>query len=423
MFLLIIVGILFFIFGFITWLNGALIPFLQIVSNLNEFQALLVAFCFYIAYTVMALPMSWILDRTGYRLGIVYGLVLVGIGSFLFIPAAKTQAFAIFLFAQFTMGAGLTLLQTAANPYIVKLGPHESAAARIAIMGILNKLAGVLAPLAFTALVLSDFSNVSTASIAALSEAERKLTISNMVNNLVLPYFGMGFVLICLAIAMWRISLPEIEETESLQALPTKSVLQHPQLIWGAIVLFFYVGIEVIAGDTIGLYGSSLGLESVTTLTSYTMAAMVIGYIVGLVLIPKFITQQSILVVSGITGIILSIAIVLSSDTNTSIAEFLWGWSNVPVVPNSITCIALLGLANAMVWPAIWPLALADLGKHTARGSALLIMGIAGGAILPLVYGGASELINAKYAYLLLPIAYLLIVWYGSIGYKLRPKE
>ncbi|GLR70398.1 sugar MFS transporter [Agaribacter marinus] len=419
---IIIIGVLFFIFGFITWLNGALIPFLQIVSDLNEFQALLIAFSFYIAYTVMALPMSWILEKTGYKLGIVYGLSLVGMGSFLFIPAAKTQIFAVFLFAQFTMGAGLTLLQTAANPYIVKLGPSESAAARIAVMGILNKLAGVLAPLAFTALVLAEFAGVNAASIAALPALERKIQITNMANNLIMPYFAMGLSLCCLALIMWRIQMPTTDDNAGADTNDKTTVWRHPQLIWGAISLFFYVGVEVIAGDTIGLYGSSLGLDNVTALTSYTMAAMVLGYFIGLAVIPRFVQQHTVLVLSAIVGVLLSVGIVLSSDTSTTVADVLWGWSNIPVLPNSVTLIALLGIANAMVWPAIWPLALADLGKHTAKGSALLIMGIAGGAILPLVYGGLAELTNPKQAYLFLLSGYLLIGWYGLKGYKLRIK-
>ncbi|MDN7125649.1 glucose/galactose MFS transporter [Pseudidiomarina sp. 1APP75-32.1] len=414
------IGILFFIFGFVTWLNGALIPFLQIISDLSEFQALLVAFCFYIAYVVMALPMSWILDHTGYKNGMVLGLALVGVGLFLFVPAAKTHYFSIFLFAQFVVGSGLTLLQTASNPYIVRIGPHESAAARIAIMGILNKLAGVFAPLFFTWLVLADFPNVSAASIAELSASERAAQVSAMAANIIPPYVGMGIAMFVLALGLFGIKLPHIREEAPSGADVHTSVLRYPQLVLGAMALFFYVGVEVIAGDTIGMYGSRLGLANYSSLTSYVMAAMVIGYVLGLLLIPRLLSQQQALTASAALGLLFSGALLMSSDTSTAIASLLWGWSSVPVVPNSVALLALLGLANAMVWPAIWPLALADLGKFTARGSAILIMGIAGGAVLPLVYGGLADAFSAKHAYLLLPVGYAVIGWYGLVGHKKR---
>ncbi|MGQ4276852.1 sugar MFS transporter [Pseudidiomarina sp. E22-M8] len=417
---MITIGVLFFIFGFVTWLNGALIPFLQIISDLNEFQALLVAFCFYIAYVVMALPMSWILDRTGYKNGMVLGLALVGVGLFLFVPAAQTHYFSIFLFAQFVVGSGLTLLQTASNPYIVRIGPHESAAARIAIMGILNKLAGVFAPLFFTWLVLADFPNVSAASIAELTATERAAQVSAMAANIIPPYIGMGVAMFVLALGLFWIKLPHIREEAPSGADVHTSVLRYPQLVLGAVALFFYVGVEVIAGDTIGMYGSRLGLANYSSLTSYVMAAMVVGYVLGLLLIPRLLSQQAALTGSAVLGLIFSGALLLSSDTSTAIATALWGWSSVPVVPNSVALLALLGLANAMVWPAIWPLALADLGKFTARGSAILIMGIAGGAVLPLIYGGLADAFSAKHAYALLPIGYAVIGWYGLVGHKKR---
>ncbi|CAB0150734.1 L-fucose-proton symporter [Pseudidiomarina piscicola] len=417
---MITIGILFFIFGFVTWLNGALIPFLQIISDLNEFQALLVAFCFYIAYVVMALPMSWILDRTGYKNGMVLGLLLVGLGLLLFVPAAKTHYFSIFLFAQFVVGSGLTLLQTASNPYIVRIGPHESAAARIAIMGILNKAAGVLAPLFFTWLVLADFPNVSAASMAQLTAAERATQVSAMAANIIPPYVGMAVAMFVLAVGLFAVKLPHIREEAPSGADVHSSVLRYPQLVLGAFALFFYVGVEVIAGDTIGMYGSRLGLANYSSLTSYVMASMVVGYVIGLALIPRWLTQQTALTCSAALGLIFSGSLLLSSDQSTTIASVLWGWSSIPVVPNSIALLALLGLANAMVWPAIWPLALADLGKFTARGSAILIMGIAGGAILPLIYGGLADVLGTRQAYVLLPIGYAIIGWYGLVGYKKR---
>lgn len=423
---MIIIGTLFFVFGFVTWLNGALIPFLQMVCELTETQALMVAFSFYVAYVVMALPMAWVLEKIGYRNGMVLGLLLIAVGAFLFIPAANTQLFAIFLFAQFVMGAGLTILQTASNPYIVKIGPEESAAARIAIMGLLNKAAGVLAPLLFTALVLGDFADVTAASLAAMTEAERTLQIEQLASGLVSPYIGMGLALCFLALALRYSGLPELDAEESCvsdnehkQNSESGSILAFPHLILGAIALFFYVGAEVIAGDTIGLYGSKLGVSNATSLTSLTMMGMVIGYLLGLILIPRFIRQQTALTISAVFGLGMTVLILVTDPQSTAFSG-VWFWSGFVDLPDILTYVALLGLANAMVWPAIWPLALAELGSFTARGSAILIMGISGGAILPLVYGVFAEHSGNQTAYAVLIPCYAFILYYAINGCNKR---
>lgn len=411
-------GVLFFIFGFVTWLNGALIPFLQIISDLSEFQALLIAFSFYIAYVVMALPMSWLLDKSGYQKGMVIGLALIAMGLLLFVPAAQTQWFGIFLTAQFVVGSGLTILQTASNPYITRLGPEQSAAARIAVMGILNKCAGVLAPLFFTWLVLADLPQISQSMLASLPALERAQQVEQMANQLIAPYIGMALFLLLVAAVFAAIKLPPIEE--QAPAHDAQSIWQFPQLVLGAIALFFYVGVEVIAGDTIGMYGAQLGLSHYSVLTSYVMVAMVLGYLLGLLLIPRWLSQVAALRWSAALGLLLTTLLLVSSATDHSIAELAWGWSGIPTTPNSVTFLALLGFANAMVWPTIWPLALAGLGSFTARGSAILIMGIAGGALLPLLYGWLAQQSSMQNAYALLLIGYAVIGSYAWRGYRLR---
>lgn len=418
---MLIIGTLFFVFGFVTWLNGALIPFLQMVCELTETQALMVAFCFYVAYVVMALPMAMVLEKTGYRMGMVIGLGLIALGALLFVPAALSREFSVFLIAQFIMGSGLTILQTASNPYIVKIGPEESAAARIAIMGLLNKAAGVLAPLLFTALVLGDFADITTAALAQLSETEKEMKIVGMANGLIAPYVGMAIALIVLATGLKFSSLPEISLHKAADAQENQqgSILAFPQLILGAVGLFFYVGVEVIAGDTIGLYGSKLGISNPTSLTSLTMIGMVAGYLLGLLLIPRYIKQSTALLASGLFGIALTFAILLLDTQSTSLS-FLWAWAGFQGIPNVLSYVALLGLANAMVWPALWPLALADLGKFTAKGSAILIMGIAGGAVLPLFYGLLADHTDSQLAYIIMLPCYLYILFYALKGHKLR---
>lgn len=407
---MVIMGTLFFIFGFVTWLNGSLIPFLKIVCELNEFEALFVTFAFYISYTVMALPMAYVLQRTGYKDGMALGLGVMAVGALLFIPAAQSAEFIIFLIALFTLGTGLTILQSASNPYIVHLGPIESAATRISIMGIINKGAGVLAPLVFSALVFLD-----VGSLDDMSEASREL----LAQKLIVPYIVMALILIALIALIKFSSLENIVIKDDELGSEKNSIFEFPRLILGATALFFYVGIEVIAGDTIALYAQSLGVENYSSLTSFTMSFMVIGYIVGVIFIPKYISQKSALVGSALFGILFLLGVVFSSNSNM-LSEILWGWSGIRTLPNTITFVALLGFANALVWPTIWPLALNGLGRHTAKGSALLIMSIAGGALLPLLFGKIAQLSsNMQTTYLIGIISYAFILYYALVGHKI----
>jgi len=416
---MVIIGILFFIFGFVTWLNGSLIPFLKIICDLNDFQALFVTFAFYISYTVMALPMSFVLKRTGYRNGMAIGLLIMTVGSLVFIPAAYTASYPIFLVALFVLGTGLTILQTASNPYVVLLGPIESAAMRISVMGLINKGAGVIVPLIFTALILSDLGDTSGAAIQALNPEQ----LQELSNRLVMPYIYMAITTFALIALVKYSHLPEIdpEQEENDEGQNKTGIFQYPQAILGSLALFCYVGVEVIAGDTIGLFGADLGVNHFATLTSYTMVFMVFGYIIGVTCIPKYLSQQTALIGSGVAGILCVIGIMMSTANSSSIADVLWGWSGIPTIPNPVSFVALMGLAHALVWPSVWPLALNGLGKFTAQASALLIMGIAGGAILPLIFGHLAETSgNMQSAYWISIPCYLFILFYAIKGHKMR---
>lgn len=418
---MVIIGVLFFIFGFVTWLNGSLIPFLKIICELNEFQALLVTFAFYIAYTVMAFPMSLLLEKTGYKNGMALGLAVMVVGALLFIPAAQTGHYFVFLSALFVLGSGLTILQTASNPYVVKIGPESSAAMRISIMGLINKAAGVLAPMLFTALVLSGMGDYSESHMASLSESARQAKIDELSNALIMPYIGMAIALSLLVVFVKFSNLPELDFEEDAQTEGDKSILSFPQVVLGALAIFFYVGIEVIAGDTIGLYGQALGVNNFAGLTSYTMVFMVIGYIIGVTCIPKYISQEQALLSSAIAGVLCTLGVLYSSSESTLIADVLWGWTGIATIPNTVTFVALMGLAHALVWPAVWPLALSGLGKYTAQGSALLIMGIAGGAILPLAFGHIAHVSeNTAMGYVMGFICYGYLFYYGLFGHKKR---
>jgi len=422
---MVIIGTLFFVFGFVTWLNGSLIPFLRLVCQLTEAQALWVPFVFYFAYVLMALPSSWVLNKIGYKNGMVAGLGIMVVGSVLFIPAAQSTQYGMFLLALSTLGTGLTLLQTASNPYIVCIGPRETAALRISIMGLVNKLAGVIVPILFTAWILTGMDQFSDTALAALSAEDKAARISELSARLVTPYIYMTIALIGLMAFVKLSPLPEpvLEEQRATGvADETKtSILQFPQLILGAAALFFYVGVEVIAGDTIGLYGQNLQVAQWGMLTSYTMVAMVVGYLVGVATIPKYLTQAQALVGSAIFGLLFTLGVMFGSAESHQLSAVMVGWAGVPTVPDTVMYLALLGFANAMVWPAVWPLALEGLGKFTATGSALLIMGIAGGAILPKIYGLLSTTTgNAQFAYWVMLPCYAFILYYAVAGHKKR---
>jgi len=420
---MIIIGTLFFVFGFVTWLNGSLIPFLKIVCELNEFQALFVTLAFYIAYTFMALPAAMVLRKIGFKTGMVAGLGVMAIGALLFIPAAKFTTYGLFLFALFVLGAGLTLLQTASNPYIVCIGPRESAAMRISIMGLVNKFAGVIVPLLFTAWILTGMDQFSNESLSALSASLRAEKLAELSSRLVTPYILMAVVLILLMFFVHFSPLAELDLHDEVDSQPSNKlgVLQFPQLILGTLALFLYVGVEVIAGDTIGLYGRKLGVENFGSLTSYTMSFMVVGYIVGVFCIPKYLSQANALVLSAVSGLVFVCGVIFTSSTDSSISQILLAWIGVPAVPNSVFFLALMGFANALVWPAIWPLALQGLGKYTSIGSALLIMGIAGGALLPLIYGQVAHVTNnSQMAYWVMLPSYAFILFYAVKGHTLK---
>ncbi|NEW80148.1 MAG: sugar MFS transporter [Gelidibacter sp.] len=369
-----IIAGLFFIFGFVTWINGALIPFMKTINELTDAQSYLVASASYISFVVMALPASYILNKIGYRKGMSLGLFIMAIGALVFIPAAEARTYWVFLTGIFIQGVGMTILQTAANPYITILGPIESGAKRIAIMGIANKTAGALGSLIFGALLLSGIDEVKE-KLGTASVEEKSQLLNTMADSVFTPYLVMALVLFVLAILIRKAPLPHVEaapiEEEKEGKTAKTSIFQFPHLWLGVLTLFVYVGAEVIAGDTIISYGISLGFpaEEAKFFTTFTLLAMVATYALGVFLIPKYIKQGMALKVSAVLGIIFSTCILMTSGFT------------------SILFVAALGIANALVWPAVWPLTLEGLGKFTKTGSALLIMAISGGAIIPPLYG------------------------------------
>ncbi|MBL0688758.1 MAG: sugar MFS transporter [Pseudoalteromonas sp.] len=411
-----IVAVLFFILGFATWLNGSLMPYLSQILQLTPFQGALILFSFYISVTFTALPSAVLIKKVGYKNGMALGMGCMMLAGLMFIPAAMSQFFPLFLLAQLVMGAGQTLLQTAVNPYVVRLGPEESAAVRISIMGILNKGAGVISPMVFTALILSNF----TGTVGTDLSQEQ---VDDMANGLILPYLGMALFIGVLAFAVKKSPLPELinDEVEAINDKgEIRETLSHPNLVLGAIAIFLYVAVEVIAGDTIGTFALSLGIENYGVMTSYTMMFMVFGYILGILLIPKFISQQAALTASAVLGIVITLCILFIDAQSYVIANAILVPLGGANLPDALLLIAFLGLANAIVWPAVFPLALSGLGKLTSTGSALLVMGIAGGAFGPVLWGLLSGFTSLQTGYSVLLPCYLFILFYAVKGHKMK---
>lgn len=405
-----IVGALFFIMGFFTWINGPLISFVQLAFELDEVRAFLVVFVFYISYFVFALPASWVLKRIGLKKGLALALLVIAIGAALFGQMSTARWYAGALSGLFVIGGGLALLQTASNPYISILGPIESAARRIAIMGICNKTAGILAPLLLGAVALRDMGNLR-AQVEAADPAARAQLLDTFAAQIHGPYAVMAAVLAVAAVAILFSPLPELrpEHVNKEDATRTSladvriSVLQFPHLLLGVLTLFVYIGVEVLAGDAIGTYGNgfALPMDQTKYFTSFTLGAMLLGYVIGWAMIPRFISQERYLAWSAVLGVLFSLA----------------AWLTEGYV--SVGFVAALGFANAMMWPAIFPLAIRGLGRFTESGSALLIMGIAGGAIIPQLFAVLKQHFDFQLVFTALAVpCYLIILHYAVYGHR-----
>ena len=406
---IIIIGALFFIFGFVTWLNATLIPYLKISCELTSFESYLVAFAFYISYFVMALPSSTVLKKTGFKNGMSVGLITMAIGALIFIPAAYTRTYGLFLAGLFIQGTGLTILQTASNPYVTILGPIESAAKRISIMGVANKFAGILSPIILGAVVLTGIDDL-VVELEQMDPIAKAVELDILAQKVIMPYLIMAGVLVLLAALVRFSTLPEVEQEEEKREnadnnVKRTSIWQYPYLLLGVATIFVYVGVEVIAVDTLISYGNYLGFDFAEAkfFASFTLGAMIAGYFFGILTIPKFISQQNALKYFAILGVLFSITAIFTSGFT------------------SILMIAALGFANSIMWPAIWPLAIDGLGKFMKTGSAMLIMGIAGGALLPLVYGALADVpsIGSQQAYWIMVPCYLFILYFAAAGHKI----
>ncbi|WP_316793588.1 sugar MFS transporter [Pedobacter frigoris] len=405
----------YFILGFITWANGSLIPFAKKAFDLDsDLQAFLVTFASYIAYFFLAIPSSWILKKIGFHNGLVLSVVVLGVGSLIFIPAAEKSSYVLFLTAIFVQGSGMALLQTAVNPYLSIIGPIDSAAQRIAIAGFCNKAAGMIAPIVLGSLLLKGANAAEARLVQATTEVEKQTILNELLDQLHAPYIALAIMLAVFAIGLKFVSLPEVnteeEDVNEKASNSSKTIFSYPHLFLGSLAIFFCVAVEVMAGDIIGTYARELGAVPQVfrdNATAFTLGFMLVGYLIGIITIPRFISQQAALRVCTSVGILFTVLSVFTSGVI------------------SFWFVALLGLANSLLWPAIFPLGIKGLGRFTKTGSAIMIMGIAGGAVWPLLYGFMKDKLHIDFQhaflYAMIP-AYLYIVYFASAGHKVKSR-
>lgn len=389
-----LIGSMFAVLGFALGINAFFVPFVKEAFHISITMSYLVMTATFLAFVVFGLPSGEIIKRFGYKGGMIIAFLIMAIGFYLIAPAAKLVSFPLLLLALFISGMGQALLTGAVNTYVAILGPPESAASRISLMGICNKTFYAVASLMLAAFM--DLTNVR-------------------IEDTILPFYIISGTLVVMGVLYYFAPLPEIkaageeegvENSEaSLYANSKTSIFQFPHLLLGVFAIFFDIGLEYIALGTINDYATILNLPSPENYVWFVSAGMVIGYVFGVLFIPKFLSQGMALLLSTISGIVVTIMIVVFP------------------VGISIYLVALLGLANALMWPAIWPLAIADLGKFTKMGSSFLVMGIIGGAFLPLLFGYVADVVSHQVAYLVCLPAYLYIMYFAFSGSKIRTKN
>ena len=404
-------GCLFFIFGLVSWVNSILVPYFKVACELKSgVLTYLVTFSFYIAYLVMTIPASFRRRNVGYKGGTLIGLWVMAAGALMFWPAALTRTYGFFLLALFTIGTALAILQSVANPFVTIIGPYESAAKRISVMGICNKFAGIIAPLLFAALVIRPEDKVTMEQVEAglLAGSAKDMALDEMIRGVIVPYAILSVILFVFGILFYKSPIrdinPDMDNRTAETGEARKSVWRYPYLVLGVIALFAHLGSQQISVSTIIGYAQGMGmsLEAAKVFPSYTLICILSGYLLGVIMIPKHITQQKALVVCTVTGLILSV-LVLVLPQEASI------WSLV-----------LLGIPNSLIYAGIWPLAIRGLGKWTSMGSSLLVMALCGNAVLSLLYGYVSDHIGLQASYWLLIPCFVYMVFYATYGFKIE---
>ncbi|MGA7722315.1 MAG: L-fucose:H+ symporter permease [Ignavibacteriaceae bacterium] len=401
---------LFFMWGFLTCLNDILIPHLKAVFSLSYAEVMLIQFCFFTAYFIVSLPSGIIVEKIGYKRGIITGLITAGVGCLFFYPAAGLRSYPLFLLALFILASGITLLQVAANPYVVILGKPETASSRLTLTQAFNSFGTTIAPY-FGSLLILSIAVKSTEDIQKLSPAQLTAYQLAEANAVQFPYLALAAALLIIAGVFALIKLPQIESGSVASSDGTgqsydhvhKSAWKYKHLILGAVGIFVYVGAEVSIGSfLVNYFGNKdivgLPIEQAGKFVSFYWGGAMVGRFIGSA-VQRKINPGNIL---GFNAIIASLLVIISMSTFGSFAM----WS-----------ILLVGLFNSIMFPTIFSLAINGLGKHTGQGSGILCMAIVGGAIIPVIQGLIADKIGIHHAFVLPVICYLFIAYYGIKGH------
>lgn len=408
---MILLGSLFFIFGLVSWVNSILVPYFKLACDLHtDIQSYLVTFAFYIAYLVMTIPAATLLTAVGFKRGGQIGLWILALGALMFWPAALVRSYGMFLAALFIMGTALALLQTVANPFVTIIGPRESAARRISIMGICNKFAGIIAPLIFAAVVIrpQDVLTMNAVQDGTLVGEAKEMALNEMIRGVIPPYIILAVFLFVFGIIFWKSPMPDInpnrDNASGFSGGDRDSVFAYPYLVLGIIALFCHTGSQQVAISSLIEYAGSMGVDllSAKVFPSYTLACIMLGYLIGVVTIPKYLSQQKALVICTVSGLLLSLLVVLTPPKA------------------SIWFLVVLGVPNSLIYAGIWPLAIKNLGRWTNLGSSLLVMALCGNAVLSLSYGALADSVGRHDAYWILIPCFLYMIYYALWGYKVE---
>lgn len=389
------IGLMFFTCGFALGINSLLVPVLKVSMQVTSMKAYMLIGATFLPFLIFGYPAGMLISKIGYKHTMASAFAMFSLAFAVFILSAKEESFILFLVASFACGTANTFLQSAINPYVTILGPTESAAQRISIMGMINKLAWPVSPL-FIAFVVGNSDHIAVA-------------------DLTKPFAVIIGLFVLLGVISFFAPLPEVkavgednkeEDAESQKvsayANSKHSIFQFPHLVLGSLAIFFYVGAETIVLGTLIDYANELGLSHPENYSWIAPICISVGYLSGIIFIPKYLSQTRALQICSLVAL-----------AGTALVVFLPGTL-------SIYCIGIMALGCSLMWPAFWPLALMDLGKFTKEGSSLLTMGLIGGAVITVLFGLLKDIAGIQLAYSICLVSFAYIVFYAFKGYKLR---
>lgn len=400
---------LFFVFGLVSWVNATLVPYFKVACELDtQVKSYLVTFAFNIAYLVMTIPAGVMLSKVGYKKGTLIGLFVLAFGALIFWPAAMTRTYGLFLIGLFTMGTALAILQNVANPFVTIIGPLETTVKRFSVMGICNKTAGILSPMIFAAAVIRPQDKITIAAVQSgeLVGEAKSLALDELVRGVIPPYLILAALMIVFGIVFYKSPIPDInpdKKNPPAEGGDRSSVFKYPYLVLGILALFCHLGSQQLSVNTIVGYASEAGFANASIFPSFTLACIMMGYLCGVILIPKVMSQHQSLMICTISGLILSTLVL------------------VLPVRASVWCLVVLGMSNSLLYSGIWPLAIRNLGKWTSLGSSLMVMALSGNALMVLLYGSiADHLGSLQKAYWLLIPCFVYMLFYVVYGHKIE---